>query len=55
MELEGLDGSLSSIAAINIGRDKLVLCLPCVFNGGFEFGADLIIKDLEVDSVAMIG
>ncbi len=53
MGLEGLNGTFSGIAAMDIGRDKLVLRFPCVFNGGFEVGADFIVKDLEVNSVAM--
>jgi hypothetical protein len=41
--LEGLDGALSGIAAMDVGRDKLVLHFPIVFNIGLEFGADLIV------------
>jgi hypothetical protein len=40
---------------MDVERDKLVLCFPCVFKCGFEVGADLIVEDLEVNSVAMVG
>ncbi len=55
MGLEGLDGLFGSIAVMDVGRDKLVLCFTCVFNGGFEVGTDLIVEDLEVNSVVMVG
>ncbi len=32
---EGLDGSFGSVAAVDIRREELVLCLPFVFNVGF--------------------
>jgi hypothetical protein len=53
--LEGLDGVLSGVAAMNVRRDELVLHFPCVFNGGLEFGTDFVDKDLEIDVVAMVG
>jgi hypothetical protein len=37
------------------GRDKLVLCFPRAFSGCFDFDADLIVEDLEVNSVATVG
>jgi hypothetical protein len=49
-----LDGLFGGIAAMDVGRDTLVLCVPCVFNGGFEVDTDLIVEDLEVNSVAMV-
>jgi hypothetical protein len=55
MGLDGLYGIFGGIAAMDVGRDKLVLCFPCVFNGGFEVSADFIVKDLEVNSVATVG
>jgi hypothetical protein len=53
--LEGLDGALNNIAAMDVWRDKLVLHFPHVFNGGLEFGADFAVKDLEINIVAMVG
>jgi hypothetical protein len=38
-----------------VRRDKLVPDLPLVPNGGLEFGADFIVKDLEMDIVPMVG
>ena len=43
-----MDGSFGSIAAVDIWRDKLILCVPFVFNVGFEICAGLVVKDLEV-------
>jgi hypothetical protein len=53
--LEGLNGSLGSIATMYVRRDKLVLHLPLVHNGGLKFGADFIVKDLEINVVPMVG
>ncbi len=55
MGLEGLDGALGSIVAMEIGRDKLLLHFLHVFNCGFEGGIDLIVKDLEINVMAMVG
>jgi hypothetical protein len=46
---------LGSIAAMDVGRDKLVLHFPHVFDGGLEFGADFIVKDLEINVLATVG
>ena len=53
--LEGLNGLLSSIAMVYIWRDKLVLNLPLVHNGGLEFGAGFVVKDLEIEIVPTVG
>jgi hypothetical protein len=53
--LEGLNGLLGSIATMYVQRDKLVLNLPLVHNGGLEFSADFIVKDLEIGVVPMVG
>ncbi len=37
-----------------IRRDKLVLDLPLVHYGGLEFGADFIVKDLEINVVPTV-
>ncbi len=42
--VEGLDGALGSIAAKDVGRDKLVLCFPHVFNGRLEVSTDLVVE-----------
>ncbi len=52
MGLDGLDGALSSIASMDVWRDKMVLYFPGVFNGGLEFGADFVVEDLEINIVA---
>ncbi len=46
---------LGSIAMMYIRRDELVPNLPLVHNGGFEFGADFIVKDLEINIVPTVG
>ncbi len=50
-----MNGSLGSIATMYVRRDKLVPDLPLVHYGGLEFGADFIVKDLEIDVVPMVG
>jgi hypothetical protein len=53
--LEGLNGLLGSIVMMYIRRDELVPNLPLVYNGGLEFGADFIVKDLEINVVPTVG
>ncbi len=55
MGLEGLNGLLGGIAMMYVRRDELVLDLPLVHNGGLEFGADIIVKDLEINVVPTVG
>ncbi len=55
MELEGLNGLLGRIVTMYVRRDKLVLNLPLVHNGGLEFGADFVVKDLEINFVPTVG
>ncbi len=55
MGLEGLNGFLGSIATMYVRRVELVLNLPLVHNGGLEFGADFIVKDLEINIVPTVG
>ncbi len=50
-----MDGLLCSIATMDIRRDKLVPNFPLVHNCGLEFGADFIVKDLEIGVVPMVG
>jgi hypothetical protein len=53
--LEGLNGLLGSIVTMYVRRDELVPDLPLVHNGGLEFGADFIVKDLEINVVPTFG
>ncbi len=55
MGFEGLNGSLGSIVTMYVRRDELVLDFPLVHYGGLEFGADFIVKDLEIDVMPTIG
>ena len=55
MRLEGLDGLFSSIVAVDVRRDKLILCIPFVFDVGFEVCTGLIVEDLEVHREAAFG
>jgi hypothetical protein len=50
-----LNGLLGSIATMFLWRDKLVPDLPLVHYGGLEFGADFIVKDLEINIVPTVG
>ncbi len=38
-----------------VWRDELIPNLPLVHNGGFEFGADFIVEDLEIDIMSTVG
>ncbi len=46
---------LGSIATMYVRRDKLIPDLPLVHYGGLEFGADFIVKDLEINIVPTVG
>ncbi len=50
-----MDGSFGSVAAVDIRKDELVLCLPFVFDVGFEVFAGLVVEDLEVHCEATFG
>jgi hypothetical protein len=50
-----LNGSLGSIATVYVRRDKLIPNHPLVHYGGLEFGADFIVKDLEINVVPTVG
>ncbi len=50
-----MNGALGSIATMYVWRDKLVPNFPLVHNGGLEFGADFVVKDLEIDVVPTVG
>ncbi len=46
---------LGSIATMYVQRDELVPNLLLVHNGGLEFGADFIVKELETNVVPTVG
>ncbi len=46
---------LGSIATMDVWRVKLVTNFPLAHNGGLEFGADFVVKDLEISVVATVG
>ncbi len=54
MGLEGLNGLLGSIATMYVRRYELVPDLPLVHYGGLEFGANFIVKDLEINVMPMV-
>ncbi len=49
--MNGLFGSITTMYV----RDELILDLPLVHYGGLEFGADFIVKDLEINVVPTVG
>ena len=50
-----MDGSFGGVGAVDVRRDKLILCALFVFNVGFEVCAGLVVKDLEVHCEAAFG
>ncbi len=46
---------LGSIVTMYVQRDELVPNLPLVHSGGLEFGADFVVKDLEIKVVPTVG
>jgi hypothetical protein len=46
---------LGSIATMYVRRDELLPNLPLIHNGGLEFGADFIVKVLQINVVPTIG
>ena len=51
--LEGPDGLLGGIAAMDVRRYKLVSCVVFLCDESLILGAGLVVKDLEVDGVAI--
>ncbi len=49
-----MNGSLGRIVTMYVRRDKLVPNLPLVHNGGLEFGADFVVKDVKINIVPMV-
>ncbi len=50
-----MNGSFRSIATMYVRRDELIPNLLLVHYGGLEFGADSIVKDLEINVVPTVG
>ncbi len=50
-----MNGLFGSIAMMYIRRDKLIPDFPLIHYGGLEFGADFIVKDLEINIVPTVG
>jgi len=54
VRLEGANRTFSSIAAVDIGWDELVVALPLLFDDAFVVCAGFVVENLEVDSVAAV-
>ena len=52
MRFEGVDGSFSNIAAVEIRRDKLEVVFHVFKDGAAVFGTGFIIEDLVVNNVS---
>ena len=50
--LEGLDGALRGVAAVDVRRDELELALPFFLNDALVLGAGLVVENLKVDAMA---
>ena len=54
MRLEGADCSFGSVAAVDVGRDELVVALPLLLDNAFVVCAGFVVENLEVDAVAAV-
>ena len=54
MSFEGTNCPLSGVASVDVWRDKLELAGPIFFYGQLVGLTDLVVEDLEVNSVAAI-
>jgi hypothetical protein len=54
VSFEGSNRTFSSIAAVDIGWDELVVALPLLFDDAFVVCAGFVIENLEIDSVAAV-
>ena len=52
--LKHLDGTFSSITAMDIRRDKLELDVPLLFGDTPAFGTGSVVKDLQFDNVVAV-
>ncbi len=50
-----MDDSFDGVVAVDIWRDELILCLPFIFDVGFEIRAGLVVGDLEVHCEVLFG
>ena len=48
------DGTFSNIEAMEICRDKLEISVPFINNGAAIIGASFIVKDLDINAVALV-
>ena len=53
VRFKGVDGTFSDITAMNIWRDKLEIAVPLINNGAAILSARFIVKDLEINAVAL--
>ena len=53
MRFKGVYGTFSDITAMNIWRDKLEIAVPFINNGAAILSARFIVKDLEINAVAL--
>ena len=52
---EGPNGAFGCVAAVGMRRDELIGYIPLSCDGIFVFGAGFVVKDLEIDSVVVVG
>ena len=55
MCFERADGPFGNVTAVDIWWDKLELGSPFLFDLDFVGGAALVVKNLQVDTVALLG
>ena len=54
MGFKCLDHAFSDVAAVHVGGNNLEGCLPFLLDLQFVGGAAFVVKDLEVDRVAIL-
>jgi len=54
VSFEGSNRTFSSIAAVDIGWDELVVALPLLFDDAFVVCAGFVVENLEINSVAAV-
>ena len=53
VSFKSADGTFSDIAEMDIWRDKLEISVPLINDGAAILGASFIVKDLEINAVAI--
>ena len=53
VRFKNVDGTFSNIAEMEIWRDKLEIAVPLINDGVAILGASLILKDFEINTVAL--